>query len=538
MRGDIRTIIRETAARYWVLGLALLVSIGGKTALLAVQAVPFNADEAVVALMARHILEGERPIFFYGQAYMGSLDAVLAAAGFALFGAHLWVVRAVQMLLLAGTMILWHRFCELGFGSLTVARIAVVLLALPPVFLTLYTTSTLGGYGEALFFGSLCMLLAAQIIHRKSNVGRWICLGLAAGVGFWSFPLSLLLTGPACAGALAFTPLPVRSAPTARLGPRIGMLAAGAILGALPWIIGWIRMGSAALEELGGSAIAGTLAGGPAAVLSIRLLNLFLFGTATLFGLRPSWELRWLVPALIPVVLMIQLAAGAFAARNLRLHDAARPARWMLAGSAAALILLYVFTPFGNDPSGRYFVPLCLTLAAFVAEFTVRAVSRIGRAAFLIPLALIVYQAAGTLECAGRIPPGITTQFDPVARLDQRDLPQVIDFLRQHGETRGYSNYWVSFPLAFLSDEELIFTARMPYHEDLRYTARDDRYPPYDVKVEAADRVAYITTKNPALDSLLEDAFKRLGVDYQIEQIGDFRIYYQLSRPVRPEEIL
>lgn len=137
MRGDIRTIIRETAARYWVLGLALLINIGGKAALLAAQAVPFNADEAVVALMARHILAGERPLFFYGQAYMGSLDAFLAAAGFALLGPQVWIVRAVQILLYAGTMILWHRFCEEAFGSLSIARVAVLLLAIPPVFMTL-----------------------------------------------------------------------------------------------------------------------------------------------------------------------------------------------------------------------------------------------------------------------------------------------------------------------------------------------------------------------------------------------------------------
>ena len=538
MRGDIRTIIRETAARYWALGLALALSIGGKAALLAAQAVPFNADESVVALMARHILAGERPLFFYGQAYMGSLDAYLIAGGFALFGVRVWVVRAVQILLTAATLIVWHRFCETAFSKPAVARISVLLLAVPPVFLTLYTTSTLGGYGEALFFGSLCLLSAAQIVRGRSNIGRWLALGLAAGVGFWSFPLSLLLTGPACLGALAFAPPPEGGARTARFGPRIGLLAAGSVLGALPWIVGWIRMGSAALEELGGSAIAGALTGGPLEVLGIRLLNLLLFGASTLFGLRPSWELRWLVPALVPAVLIIHLAALAFAAKNLRLRDSARPARWMLAGSAAGLALLYLLTPFGNDPSGRYFLPLALTLSVFVAELTVRAASRAGVAAYLIPLILLVYQAAGTLDCAARVPPGITTQFDPVAQLDQRDMPEVIDFLRENGETRGYTNYWVSFPLAFLSHEELIFIARLPYHEDLRYTPRDDRYPPYDGLVEAAGRTAYITTKNPALDAVLESAFETLGVGYRVEQIGDFRIYYALTRPVRPKEIL
>src|SRR3989304_10492126 len=75
---------------------AIVVAVGLKMSLLAAGSVPFNADEAVVALMARHILQGERPIFFYGQAYMGSLDAWLTALGFAVFGIQVWVIRVVQ----------------------------------------------------------------------------------------------------------------------------------------------------------------------------------------------------------------------------------------------------------------------------------------------------------------------------------------------------------------------------------------------------------------------------------------------------------
>jgi hypothetical protein len=518
--------------------LALLISIGGKSALLAVRAFPFNADEAVVALMARHILQGERPIFFYGQAYMGSLDAVLAASGFALFGEHVWIIRAVQILLYSGTIILWYFFCEEGFESPAVARLSVLLLAVPPVMVTLYTTVSLGGYGEALFLGTLCLLLAVQIVRGQTNRARWFGLGLSAGIGFWSFPLSLLFSGPACLAALLAKPAAANGPPAARRFPRIALLCAGAAAGAMPWIIGWIGMGNAAIRELGGSAIAVALPGGLRTLLGLRLTNFLLFGTYALFGLRPSWEWRWLIPALLPFALAIQMAVAVYAGWSVRLRDAARPARWMLAGSAVMLALLYLCTPFGNDPSGRYFLPLSLAASAFAAEFAIRAASRVGRAALLIPAALLVYQAAANLDCASRNPPGFTTQFDPVAQLDHRDLPEVIDFLRRNGETRGYTNYWVSFPLAFLSGEEIIFTARLPYHEDLRYTPRDDRYAPYGEMVESAGRVAYITTKNPALDALLESAFSRLGVDYQIRQIGDYKIYYRLSRPVRPEEIL
>src|SRR5579872_2406984 len=47
-----------------------------------------NSDEGTMGLMARHIIHnGEHPIYFYGQAYMGALEAYLGAALFPLFGA-------------------------------------------------------------------------------------------------------------------------------------------------------------------------------------------------------------------------------------------------------------------------------------------------------------------------------------------------------------------------------------------------------------------------------------------------------------------
>ena len=105
------------------------------------------------------------------------------------------------------------------------------------------------------------------------------------------------------------------------------------------------------------------------------------------------------------------------------------------------------------------------------------------------------------------------------------------------GETSGYSNYWVEYPIAFLSGERLVFSARLPYHEDFRYTARDDRYPPYTQAVAESERAAYITSKHPALDGYLRDQFAALGVSFSEQQIGDYRVFYRLSRKVTPQEI-
>src|SRR5438067_10655933 len=56
---------------------------------------PFtNSDEGTMDLMALHIaFRGEHPIFFYGQEYMGPLEAYIGALLFHLFGVSVFTLR-------------------------------------------------------------------------------------------------------------------------------------------------------------------------------------------------------------------------------------------------------------------------------------------------------------------------------------------------------------------------------------------------------------------------------------------------------------
>jgi hypothetical protein len=141
------------------------------------------------------------------------------------------------------------------------------------------------------------------------------------------------------------------------------------------------------------------------------------------------------------------------------------------------------------------------------------------------------------MECAVRFPPGLTTQFDAVAAIDHRPITDLIQFLQANGETRGYTNYWVAYPLAFLSEEQLIFSPRLPYHPDLRYTPRDDRYPAYTRQVANSERVAYITTKNPTLDEILTLRLKLANIEWQEIWIGEYHVFYRLSKAIHPHQI-
>ncbi|MDO8972224.1 MAG: hypothetical protein Q7U74_16130, partial [Saprospiraceae bacterium] len=242
----------------------LAIALGWKATLLLFDAVPFNADEAVVALMSRHILQGERPIFFYGQAYMGSLDAFFVAAGFFLFGQQVWVIRLVQALLYCGLIITTILLGRAAFGRWMVGVLAAVLMAVPTVNVTLYTTVSLGGYGEALLLGNLVLLCTIQMINRvqqnHSPHSLWrlfFIWGALSGLGMWANGLSLVYSVPAGVTLLVFLWMNRKQAIARRWTKWFIAALAGFMIGSAPW---WFFAMSDGFDhlvfELLGSAVA------------------------------------------------------------------------------------------------------------------------------------------------------------------------------------------------------------------------------------------------------------------------------------------
>jgi hypothetical protein len=208
----------------------------------------------------------------------------------------------------------------------------------------------------------------------------------------------------------------------------------------------------------------------------------------------------------------------------------------LLTGLSLVLCLGFILTSFGVDPSGRYFVPLTIPMALIGAEF-VQSLTHYRRLQATILLVPLAFNLWGTIQSAMANPPGLTTQFDSKVVVDHRYDAELIQFLKEKGETTGYTNYWIAYPIAFLSDEELIFVPHLPYHADMRYTPRDDRYAPYGEKVSASTKVAYLTSHTPALDDYLRDTFQENGITWQEELIGDYRVFHNLSELIRVEQI-
>lgn len=522
-------------ARHAGLWAALAAGLLLKIVLLGTQSVSFHSDEAIVGLMARHILQGSLPAFFYGQAYMGALDAYLVALSFLIFGQTVLAIRVVQVLLYLATLATTYLLALRLSSSRAAATGAALLVAVPPVMVSLYTTATLGDYGEILLLNNLLLLVGWGILSgRRDGPGWWLLAGLLAGLGWWSMALIVASAAPlALLGLWRFR----QALP---LG-RIAMLLLAFAVGALPWVAAIAADPGAVFADFSGARYQQALEPSGLGGVGEHVLTLVAFGLPALFGLRFPWLPEWIALLVGLPVAALYLFALWQAARRTAWGEA-RYEHASLLGAWLVLIAAFVLTPFGSDVTGRYLLPLYPPLAALTGEWLGniwRGGTRWPRLAVPALLGLLLaYNLWGNVRAMLNNPPGLTTQFNLNEHIPNEYDDDLIAFLDSIGADRGYATYWVSYRTAFLTQERIILTASLPYKPDLRYTPLDQRYPPYGEAVEAADEVVYVTANTPALDALLRDGFAVLGVSFHEQQVGPYTVFYNLSRRVRPAEIL
>ncbi|MBA2287484.1 MAG: hypothetical protein H0W02_18580 [Ktedonobacteraceae bacterium] len=163
-----------------------------------------DGDEAQVGIQARHILQGERPAYLYGQGYMGSLPAYLIAGLFAIMGPSVWALRSEPVLLSPLLVWLtWRLAAALADGARLPARekrrfmlTSALLAALPPLFDAVVETRVWHGYSETFVLTLLLLLCVLRLTQRwqagasSGELGwRWASIGFVTGLGFWVDPM-------------------------------------------------------------------------------------------------------------------------------------------------------------------------------------------------------------------------------------------------------------------------------------------------------------------------------------------------------------
>lgn len=525
--------------RYYILSALLLAAAAAwKWLLILWEKFPFTSDEAVVGLMARHILAGAKPVFYYNQSYMGSLDAWLTATGFAVLGQQVWVIRLVQTLLYLAVIATSMSIARRVAGSRRAALVCGLLLAFPVINVTLYTTLTLGGYNEVLLAGNVLILLTLELTQagtsrQRPKTGLMLFMwGLAAGLGFWSLYLTAVYIAPCFLYLLWYGFFRNRQN---RFGlvTAVLLIAAGFFTGTLPVLV---YIGQIGLRDFLGDLSALSLPANETGAfqgLAAHARNFALFGLSVITGIRPPWSVKWLALPLIPLNIAAWLLLILQGSKKVRPWQSARRPVLLLCGVGGVLLLAFLFTHFGFDPSGRYLLPFSVLAAMLIGMLFAK------RRHWILAMCvgvMLLFNVIATIQCAAEETQGITPQYIPGSTVDHAYDRELIDFLYANGEHYGYSNYWVTYPLAFLTSEEILFVTRLPYAAG-RSLENGERYKPYTEIVRQAKRPAYITTRQADLDEVLRAAFTARGVAWQEKTIGDYRVFYRLSQTIHPEDI-
>jgi hypothetical protein len=198
-----------------------------------------DADEAVVGLMARRILQGEHVVYYWGQDYMGSLEAYTAALVFRFFPATPFTLKLTPFLYAAVLLALLVWLARKSF-SRTASRYLLFLAAVPSPFVLIWTLKARGGYIETLVLGALLFVVlfrwveAAERFPSRVPATRWRAIlgGLCtAGLAV----CALMLLAQVVLGGFSFRVLGVRIGNSTHTKP---LVAAAALLPLHLWLAG------------------------------------------------------------------------------------------------------------------------------------------------------------------------------------------------------------------------------------------------------------------------------------------------------------
>ena len=454
-----------------------------------------DADEAVWGLMSRRMLDGEFPVFFWGQAYGGTQEAVLGAPLVAAFGLEPWAIRAVPLALWALAAVLVWRVGR-HIMEEHAARLAAALFWVWPAYFIWKSTRAHGFYGSVLVLGLTVLLLTLRLAERRSRRDL-VLLGLALGCGWWASPQIVVLALP----ALLWLVWERRE--IARAWPTVGLAAAA---GAAPWLIANVEHGwySLRLGDAQGTAFE-------------HAHNLATATMPTALGLRVPFSLSWVAGVHVGIALY-GLALLVFWLLLLRFRTSRLRPLLLIALLFPVFYVLSPYTWLNTEP--RYLATLSPVLALLIGSTLTTP-----RRAVLVLAAALTLSIAALAEMDRHDLSAIRTEGVAVPN----DIGPLLRMLAAHGVEHAYASYWVAWRITFESGERIVgapsnhLRARVrggrvdPHDEGL------GRYPPYYERAQQDPDAAHVFLAGGDVEPKVRPLLDRTG--YRRLEAGGFVVF-------------
>lgn len=452
----------------------------------------FDSDEAVTGLMTRHFLSHplDHQAFYWGTNYGGTLEAMVAAVPFALFGSSVLVLKL--------TVVLWHAAAAVlvwRIGRRLIDERAGVVAALVtwiwPAMTVHWSTKARGFYGATEVLGLVLLLYALRLAERPDNRIDWLGAGAAAGLGWWTNPQILFLALPAAIW------LVVRNRRALRVAVRTRALfwaVPSLVAGALPWLY-W-NLGHH-WDSLGGGSNPGI---NRAEGFVGHFERIWREGLPVALGLRAPYEYNWTItPA--PIAKALFLAGLGFVAVTLLMRGRGG---LLLAIALMTYLILHALGPVaGVTSEGRYFFYL-MPLVALALARPVRTPWAIG----LLFTVLVVSTVTGLRT----IPPGNSGIV--AGKLVPKSMRPLISSLKAEHVNAVFADYWIAYRLTFESRERVIGSA-----------LDGERYRPYGRIVRRNPAPGWVFLEETLAEVQFRGYLERRGIPFRSWRTGGFAVY-------------
>ncbi|GAC1317162.1 MAG: hypothetical protein NVSMB2_10610 [Chloroflexota bacterium] len=484
-----------------------------------------DADEAVVGLMARHIaFLGERPVFYWGQPYLGSLEAFSAAPFIRLFDANTVVLKLVPTAYSLGFLTISAIMARRMFGT-RAALATAAYLALPPAMWAVWSTKARGGYAEMMFLGQ-ALLWVTLLLGEQRNLKVSLVWGLLAGLTVWTHLLGVVYLIP----AVVYLALGRRANWSAR---ELTSAIAGLGLGVIPLLVENVSQGFLTVTAMLKPA---DIPVDPAA----QLLRFFRVGMPVLMGLgqpttsellfdldwlhRPAGKI-WLV-GIVLALLVAVLLAHLHAVRRLVRCGADRLSEpsvlLLLALTVPPVVAVTRFGFFVSEP--RYALPLYGTVPLLMGalwRIPPRGRSlepfRWGVVAFLV-----AFNAWSLLATDIRL---WRSEDSPDNTASTR--AELARFLVAQDRHQVYTDYWIAYPLMFETHETV-----------LAYVVSGgfNRYLPPADNVQRTPNPAWVFTPAMEAEAEFEEKLQATGGRANVTDVSVYRVYTDVAplKEMRP----
>jgi 4-amino-4-deoxy-L-arabinose transferase-like glycosyltransferase len=483
-----------------------------------------EGDDALSALMALPIMDGDRPIMLKNQTYAAAWEPYAMAVSYTLFGISRVSAKLPALLgsmALIGTTWLLAR----EVGGRAAAWFAAAFAAVPPAYVVVLSLKPWAPYTEVILFGSICLTCAVRLAWPRPGQrdGRWsFGCGIAGGVALWMHPLAIWYLSAAALTLVAC----VRGRRWLALA---GWGLLGFAFGALPiWLFNLQTNGATFRFVLGGTQ--GQTAD-RAAVLGAWWTNDLPRGA----GLWHPWGAS-------PSGLGVLMAVAICGALGWAVLGRRRPAfRFRPLDSILGLLILIptlfvlsgfggpALNPWGFDATGRYTPPIWYGLA-IVLGTALAAVWRVRRGVAvllsLVPLAI-------NLGAISSIAPVEAFQSPYWDRLPTDSGP-LLATLRAENIQYVWMNHWAGQPV--------MFDARANRQALLAYDWYDvqaggiDRFPEYRALVAAADRPAFVLVTDEVVPAL-EHTLRQMGIAFVEGRVEPYVVVIPTSGKVDPATV-